>query len=80
MHARHIRQGDFLDHCPTARVVVAGNKSDVPSSARVVARKEAEAWAAQFGYGYVEVSAKAGLRVAELFACAARQCLRAAGR
>ena len=56
--------------------MVAGNKSDVPASVRAVKRSEAEAWAGQFGYPYVEVSAKVGgRRVDELFHCAARLCV-----
>ena len=50
--------------CPTARFLVAGNKSDLP---RQVERENGEEWARSMNIPYIETSALANQNVTELF-------------
>lgn len=58
---------------PNARLVLVGNKSDVPASERQVTREEATLWAQSKAFPYYEVSAKTGDGVEELCISLAQQ-------
>jgi hypothetical protein len=60
---------------PTAVVVLCGNKSDVPESARVVSTGEGAALARLLGVPFLETSAKTGVNVSLAFRVLAEQIL-----
>lgn len=64
-------QQDFFDHCPDAKVILCGNKSDLESK---VPASDAMAWAKQYGHDCVICSAKNGEGVERIFNIAAKRC------
>lgn len=58
---------------PNARLVLVGNKSDVPAAERAVTTEEATLWAQSKGFQYYEVSAQTGHGVEELCIALAQQ-------
>lgn len=58
--------------CPTAQLVIAGNKSDLE---RRSSREQVEEWAQSMNLHYVETSALTGANVGELFIALARLAL-----
>lgn len=65
LHTLTLWRDEILKIAPTARILIVGNKIDLPK--RQVSLLEAKGWATALGYPYIETSAKTGAGVDRLF-------------
>ncbi len=65
LHTLTLWRDEILKIAPTTRILIVGNKVDLPK--RQVSLLEAKGWATALGYPYIETSAKSGAGVDRLF-------------